>query len=332
MQDWNSFDPSWRLSHQDGPRQGPYKRKGMLRLGRAGFLEDLAVAALLVASVSGLRLLLAPVLHDHAAFLLYGLVVMICSWMGGLRVGLIATVLAAIAGDRLFVTPFAEINPMQHVGQVVLFVISGAAISLLAGQLRAARFKAEHEAQNATRSRAELADLVESIDEGFQAFDPDFKLTFMNRAADKILGGGAEQSVGKTFWDQFPGMDPGVEELLRRVMVERVAGSCETYYQPRGRWFGVNVYPFRNGISVLFNDISDRKNAQSERERLIGELQDALANIRTLRGLIPICAWCKRIRNDRGYWEQLELYLRDHSDAEFTHGMCPACLAKYSET
>jgi hypothetical protein len=82
---------------------------------------------------------------------------------------------------------------------------------------------------------------------------------------------------------------------------------------------------------VLFNDISERKTAQSERERLIGELQDALANIRTLRGLIPICAWCKRIRNDRGYWEQLELYLGDHSDAEFTHGMCPDCLTKYTE-
>jgi PAS domain S-box-containing protein len=284
-----------------------------------------------VGAVSGLRLLMVPVLHDRAAFLLYGLAVMVCSWIGGLRVGLITTAFAAVAGEHLFVTPFSEINPLQHAGQVVLFIILGLAISVLAGQLRAARVKAEQEALNATRSRAELADLIESTDEGFQAFGPDFRLTFMNRAADKILGGGAEQSVGKTFWDQFPGMDPGVEQLLRRVMLERLAGSCETYYDPRARWLAVHVYPFRNGISVLFNDISERKTAQSERERLIGELQDALANIRTLRGLIPICAWCKRIRNDRGYWEQLELYLGDHSDAEFTHGMCPDCLTKYTE-
>lgn len=304
----------------------------MFNLGRGSFLRDLMAAALLVMAVSALRLLLAPVLHDHAAFLVYGLAVMVCSWMGGLRVGLIATGISALAGERLFVTPFSEVNPLQHTGQVVLFVIQGLAISFLAGQLRAARFKAEQEALAATRSRAELSDLIESIDEGFQAFGPDFRFTFMNRAANKILGGCAEQSAGKAFWDQLPGMDPAVEQLLRGVMLERTARSCETYYEPLGRWLAINVYPFRNGISVLFRDISERKNAQSERERLIHELQDALANIRTLRGLIPICAWCKRIRNDRGYWEQLELYLRNHSDAKFTHGMCPECAAKYTES
>ena len=68
-----------------------------------------------------------------------------------------------------------------------------------------------------------------------------------------------------------------------------------------------------------------------ERERLIGELQAALAHVRTLRGLIPICAWCKKIRNDQGYWEQLELYLKNHSEADFTHGMCPDCVRKHRE-
>jgi hypothetical protein len=91
------------------------------------------------------------------------------------------------------------------------------------------------------------------------------------------------------------------------------------------------VNPFRDGISVLFRDISKRKVAEAERERLIGELQAALAHVRTLRGLVPICAWCKKIRNDQGYWEQLELYLKSHSEADFTHGMCPECAGKLSE-
>ena len=70
---------------------------------------------------------------------------------------------------------------------------------------------------------------------------------------------------------------------------------------------------------------------KSSGERLISELQAALAQVRSLRGLIPICAWCKKIRNDHGYWEQLELYLTSHSEADFTHGMCPDCAREHIE-
>jgi hypothetical protein len=76
---------------------------------------------------------------------------------------------------------------------------------------------------------------------------------------------------------------------------------------------------------VLARDISERKAEEADRERMVIELQQALAQVRTLRGLIPICAWCKRIRDDQGYWQQLEAYIRDHSEADFTHGMCPDC-------
>ena len=65
--------------------------------------------------------------------------------------------------------------------------------------------------------------------------------------------------------------------------------------------------------------------AEQERDRLIDELQRALAMIKTLRGMLPICAACKKIRNDSGYWEEVELYVKKHSDAEFTHGICPDC-------
>jgi hypothetical protein len=58
------------------------------------------------------------------------------------------------------------------------------------------------------------------------------------------------------------------------------------------------------------------------------ELKQALLDIRTLRGLIPVCAWCKKIRNDRGYWDQIEVYIEKHTHASFTHGICPDCRAK----
>jgi hypothetical protein len=132
-------------------------------------------------------------------------------------------------------------------------------------------------------------------------------------------------------WDEFPALDADVKDLLRQAMLVRIQASSEVYYTPFGRWFSFHMNPFREGISILFRDISERKNAESERERLIRELQKALADVRTLRGLIPICAWCKRIRNDHGYWEQLESYIKKHSDADFTHGMCPDCARKHTE-
>src|SRR5208282_1032811 len=62
-----------------------------------------------------------------------------------------------------------------------------------------------------------------------------------------------------------------------------------------------------------------------EREKLILELQDALAKVKTLSGMLPICASCKKIRDDKGYWKQIEAYISEHSEALFTHGICPEC-------
>lgn len=66
-----------------------------------------------------------------------------------------------------------------------------------------------------------------------------------------------------------------------------------------------------------------------EREKLIGELQAALAEIKTLQGILPICSFCKKIRNDQGYWEQVEAYVSRHSQAEFSHSICPPCIKRH---
>ncbi len=68
---------------------------------------------------------------------------------------------------------------------------------------------------------------------------------------------------------------------------------------------------------------------KSEQQKLILELQEALAEIKTLKGFIPICASCKKIRDDEGYWNQLEAYISKHTDAIFTHSICPQCAEKY---
>ena len=81
-------------------------------------------------------------------------------------------------------------------------------------------------------------------------------------------------------------------------------------------------------IGGLAIDITGRKAADQERERLLSELKEAVSAVKTLKGLIPICASCKNIRDDEGYWKQIEFYLCEHSELEFTHGICPSCLER----
>jgi len=81
-------------------------------------------------------------------------------------------------------------------------------------------------------------------------------------------------------------------------------------------------------LSVLTN-ITERKQAEEKREQLIQELQETLKEVRTLSGLLPICAWCKKLRDDEGYWKSVEQYIGERTKAEFTHGMCPECQSKF---
>ena len=81
----------------------------------------------------------------------------------------------------------------------------------------------------------------------------------------------------------------------------------------------VVVSPF---VVSLFKQ---RRRAEQQREEVIRQLEQALAEVRKLSGLLPICAHCKKIRDDHGYWNRIEEYLRDHSEAEFSHGICPDC-------
>jgi hypothetical protein len=86
----------------------------------------------------------------------------------------------------------------------------------------------------------------------------------------------------------------------------------------------MRIQPYRTidnrieGAVISFIDITERKRAEDA-------LQKAFDEIRTLRGIIPICAKCKQIRDDQGFWSQVEVYIRDHTEAEFSHGICPEC-------
>ena len=101
--------------------------------------------------------------------------------------------------------------------------------------------------------------------------------------------------------------------------IAHVYSTSEAQYDDQG-----------NPVAIIgtVQDITERKRAEELREKLISDLQQAASEIKTLSGFIPICASCKKIRDDRGYWEQIETYIMERSDAEFSHGLCPDCTKK----
>jgi CheY-like chemotaxis protein len=93
--------------------------------------------------------------------------------------------------------------------------------------------------------------------------------------------------------------------------------------------FGYLIKPFENREILCNIEIALYKHrAETERKKLVQELKDSLAKIKFLSGMLPICANCKKIRDDNGYWEQIESYIEDRSEAVFSHSVCPECYKK----
>lgn len=96
------------------------------------------------------------------------------------------------------------------------------------------------------------------------------------------------------------------------------------------RWLLWNAAPAfsERVIYSVARDITARKEAEEERERLVRELRAALAEVRTLQEILPICSYCKKIRDDENYWQTVESYISRHTNTRFSHGICPSCYQK----
>ena len=152
-----------------------------------------------------------------------------------------------------------------------------------------------------------------------------------------------EEVIGLLIYDLF-----SPEEAEKRMsVVRRAFASAETIVfevrvpMTRGgdHFYLTSVKPIQDpggrvvSVVCISKDITDRKRVELEREQVIRELKAALAQVQTLSGLLPICSGCKNIRDDKGYWIQIEEYVRSHSEADFTHGICPDCRGRlYPET
>jgi PAS domain S-box-containing protein len=126
---------------------------------------------------------------------------------------------------------------------------------------------------------------------------------------------------------------PVFNAFLEKTFAGKERESCEvvllkTEEVPLSVLIEAMVSEDRRECRAAVLDITARHEAETERERLIQELQLALSRVKALSGLLPICARCKKIRDDQGYWKQVETYIRSHSEATFTHSICPECRHK----
>ncbi|HKW30152.1 MAG TPA: PAS domain S-box protein [Verrucomicrobiae bacterium] len=184
-----------------------------------------------------------------------------------------------------------------------------------------------------------LAAIVESTEDAIYGKALDGTIISWNKAAERIFGYTAEEIIGHSVSILYP-IDRRDEliDIMERIKRGQRVGLFETVRLRKDGHFipvSVTASPVQDtsgkivGGSAISRDITLRKSDEAERFKLIEELTESLKQVRTLSGLLPICASCKRIRDDQGYWQQVETYIAQHTNADFTHGICPECLDKF---
>lgn len=210
-----------------------------------------------------------------------------------------------------------------------------------------------HELCNLPPSSEDWENIFNSMTDMVTIHDDDFNIICANKAAQKILGLPDITEPKIKCFSYYHGT----------LCPPEGCPSCQTYktgqpaefelFEPHLNMFiEIRAIPRLDangnviGLIHIVRDITRRKQNEEElarhrhhleelvTERTVEltaanqELQEAISKIKTLKGLIPICAWCKKIRDDKGYWKLIETYVKEHSDADFTHGICPDCAAK----
>jgi sigma-B regulation protein RsbU (phosphoserine phosphatase) len=244
--------------------------------------------------------------------------------------------------------PFIVVSGVFGEEKAVTMMKAGASDYILKGDLSRLVPAVEREMDAAQerrrRKRAEgamqyLAAIVESSEDAIYGKSLDSIIASWNPAAERLFGFSAEEIIGRSTVGLFP--------LSRRDELLDIVASIrrgETVSNPEterlhkdGRVIPVSVTisPIKSpegeiiGASSIVRDLTRQKQADQERQLLSRRLSVATNEVRALSGMLPICAACKRIRNDKGYWEQVESYLTKHSEVVFSHSLCPECVQAY---
>jgi PAS domain S-box-containing protein len=161
-----------------------------------------------------------------------------------------------------------------------------------------------------------------------------FRIVRSNRAVENFLGLSPSEVVGRACYEIVHGTGARIDHCPIPPMVKALKRSQTEVQLDDGRWLSITADPLTDkggnltGAVHMVRDITALREVQAEREALILELQKTLSAVKTLKGLIPICANCRRIRDDSGAWNPLEVFVRSNLDADFSHGICPECAKK----
>lgn len=154
----------------------------------------------------------------------------------------------------------------------------------------------------------------------------------LNPAWERTLGYTAAEMMARPFIE-FVHPDDRERTLAQNSAVRGGAQALgfENRYRCKDgsyRWLLWNASPDPAGrvIYAVARDVTERKRAEVERERLVADLKSALAEVKTLQEILPICSYCHRVRTDDDYWLSVEQYITRHTDSKWSHSICPACL------
>lgn len=182
-----------------------------------------------------------------------------------------------------------------------------------------------------------LRDLFENTTELIQSLAPDGRFLFVNRAWRETLGFTMEEIQDLTFLDVVHhDHHEAIRGMMDQILAGEDVGRFETEFACKdGEIITVAGHcsaKMEGEIPVstrgFFIDITEQKRLEAERDLSYREMEKAIAQVKALAELLPVCSWCKKVRKDEGEWDSLENYLLSHPDIRVTHGMCPTCFGK----
>ena len=164
----------------------------------------------------------------------------------------------------------------------------------------------------------------------------DGRVRYASPSVHRVMGYKQEEMIGSTGFDLIHPEDRATVENALHEFWKRPGARDSIQYRARhanGSWVSLEVVAYNllddpdvRGVVLNGRDISERKQAEAQRETLIVELKEAAAKVNALPGVLPICASCKKVKNELGIWQQIEAFFRSRVKVEFSHGMCPECM------